>query len=373
MRIDLSRVNIQFTNENNQNEYEAIVLGWLESDFKRRKKPKGHFWNNVQNIREAFKKGAVLIALSDQEELMGFMTWSYDQGEPNAVIDIVEVKKKYRRQGIFKKMLTNFCMQFPEVCILIAYPIPQSEKIFMASGWEKTKMVGYIKIVKPGLSPSDILPDGQVLAICSKSEFYEVLENLEQYKNAMKYFKMNMDIHGKLMEPIIVRYSSDSYIGLYRNKELLAQHKADYLFSGKGWFGFRDFCGGLLVINQIIPSNLALIPATFFMESQEKLTHTDGLLVDAGSALSGDSSSSPTIETPMKLLEASELSEELDSERSAKKQKVSENTIEPQESAHKSIPSEFPSVALTPMYLSTALKPDSNRVSVRKSAFSLKQ
>ena len=376
VRIDLSQVNIQFTNEKNKDEYAAIVLGWLESDFERRQKPRGHFWNNAQQIQGAFTKCEGLVALSDQGELMGFMTWSYALDKPNAVIDMVEVKEEYRRQGIFKKMLTSFCMHFPEVCILIAYPIPQSEKIFMASGWEKTRSDGCIKVVKPGLSPSDTLPDGQVLAICSRSEFYDVSKNLEKYKSAMKYFKINMDDHGKLMEPIITRYSRDSYIGVYMNKQLLAQHKADYLLSNTSYFGFDDYSspkGGCLIINKIIPSDLASIPETFFMASQEERTHIESLPTDSGLALTVDSLSSPAIKTPMELLEASELSGELGSERSAKRQKLSENRLQPEESAVQPMPSAVTSPALTPMYYNRALKPDQSKADVPKSAFSLKQ
>ena len=75
----------------------------------------------------------------------------------------------------------------------------------------------------------------------------------------------------------------------------------------------------------------------------------------------------------MELLEAPELSEELGSEKSAKRQKLSENSPQPEESAVQPMPSAFTSPALTLMYHNRALKPDQSKADVSRSAFSLKQ
>ncbi len=107
---------------------------------------------------------------------------------------------------------------------------------------------------------------------------YEVSKNLEAYQDAMKYFKVQLTPDKKLIKPIITKYASDSYVALYRDKQLLAQHKADYLLSRESWFGFRGGSwghGGCLIIDKLIPSNLRLIPEAFFRATSAALADLD--------------------------------------------------------------------------------------------------
>jgi len=241
-----------FIDEENKEQYKEMLFAYLRSDFNRRKKPKNHFWCNRSTIKEAFDKGEAMVTLNEGGELIGYMIWSLSDDHFHAELSIVEVKENYRGQGIFKNMLTQFIEKFTETRILSASVLSQAEVVFDKAGWKCVQFPHqskkYYKIVRPGLSPSDTLPNGPVIAICSQ-DFYQVEANLTQYQPLMKYFQLSLDQDGKLDEPIVTEYYYEGYIGVYFNKELICQGKAKHLFQGPTVYGQRN----LLILNQIMP------------------------------------------------------------------------------------------------------------------------
>ena len=107
-------IQIKFINEENKDKYAEKVLTWLRTDFfERDNEPKKHFWHNRRAIKEAFNHSDAMVVLNDRKEIIAYMIWTFCGGG-RAEIDIVEVRKEYRQQGIFKKcyllLLTGFPM-----------------------------------------------------------------------------------------------------------------------------------------------------------------------------------------------------------------------------------------------------------------------
>jgi hypothetical protein len=177
------------------------------------------------------------------------MIWEFYNNGIGAEISIIEVKEKYQRCGIFKKMITTFEEEFTNIVALSAFVLPQSEDAFHKSGWEK-QMREYMKIIKPSVPTLNSLPGGRVIATCSE-DFYKVKSNPEQYTNLMKYFQIQLDDKGQLLIPIVTAYYYEHYIGIYFNKKLIAEGKARHLFNNED----IDSRSELLILARIRPIN----------------------------------------------------------------------------------------------------------------------
>ena len=293
--IDSSKIIIKFSDEKSSDEYADIVLKFLQLDFESKGRPSGHFYHNRQIIENSFRENTALIAV-DGENFIGYMIWSYEIGGPKATIDIVEVKREYRQQGVFRRMRQDFLARFQDVCVLFADPIPQSEKIFSeASGWQaivvENQQRRRMKTVKAALSPSDALPMGPVIAICPFENFYYVAQNLEKYQDKMKYFKIKLNSDGILMEPIIARYSADSYVALFVNGTLVAQNKVRNLFSGDAWYGLGSSSSdNLWVLNRITGAEHLF--REFMKDAEQVTTHA----IQVSSIPSSSSANQPSLE-----------------------------------------------------------------------------
>lgn len=304
-----TRIIIQFLNEQNKSEYENLVLTWLRSDFDKKKKvaleeleklkteylrkndldlddgfeiPEealaiNSFWHNRETISRAFNNYQAMVFLNEQQEAIGPMIWD-DITDCRANIIIVEVKEDYRRQGIFKKMLTELGNEFTDIHVLSASVLQKAEKVYCQLGWKNTshfanKNKEYYQIIKDGLSPVSELPNGQVIAICPV-DYYEVKNNSDKYRHMMQYFQINLDEDRKSQQPILMEFipnsyenSPNNYVGVYFNKELIAEGKAKHIFEYQAF----DSINNLLIINRILPINLALFNEKgFFNQYQQQ-------------------------------------------------------------------------------------------------------
>lgn len=261
---------IKLINKNNNSKYKAEVLTWLKTDYNTLKKPGRHFWHNKDTITKAFDKCDSIVALNNEKKVIGYMIW-YMIGI-RAEIDIIEVKKEYRRQGICRKLLLTFIEKFPNIHVLTGTPLEQAKKVFIKLGWKITKDCGfykqrhkkYFKIVKPCLQPFNALPDGHVIAVCTEDDFYRVQDNPSKYKNSMKYFQINIDKHGKLSKPIITDFNYACYIGIYFNKKLIMEGKAKQVFSNLVCSGELN----LLIIDKILPLKPKIFNKSGFFSKQ---------------------------------------------------------------------------------------------------------
>lgn len=267
-----------FVTENNKERYKSLVLTWLQSDFNLKKQPFGHFWHNRSIISGAFDQRRALVALNDQQEVIGFMIWS-TFGVLRMEIDIVEVKEAYRRQGVFKKAQLELSKKFPEIVILTASVIPQAVSAFRNDGWTKIENnvnygtnTTFIKEIKPCLQPFDKLPEGNSIAVCS-TNFYEVKAKPEQYKTSMKYFQIAPLANGILPNPIATGFHYEGYVGIYKDKKLVAQGKAKHLFDSK----YFDFNFNFLIIR-----GMRLLDQSLFPEYREEETYSTNYTDESG-------------------------------------------------------------------------------------------
>lgn len=233
------RHQIQFVNESNKEEFNDKVLTWLREDYRERVNPSNHFWHNRNIISDAFDECRAMVVLNDAE-IIAYMIWRAEE-DLRLEIDIVEVKKSYRRQGIFKAMLSALQEHFPQIAFLSAHPIPDSVKVFEGLGWTSNtynRQKVFYKLLTPMLASSSELPDGRVVGIFSKADdsdskewvdFYRVQQSPKKY--ALKYFQIDLDEDGYLKSPIIFPFHYEGYIGLFLDKKLIAENKAKYLFN----------------------------------------------------------------------------------------------------------------------------------------------
>jgi len=238
---------IEFTTAQNKDTHKEKVLAYLKADFDKRRCPSGHFWHNRRVISQAFDEEKTMTVFNDDNEVIGYMVWSIrSEDDISLEIDIVEVDEGHRRQGISRAMIAALTQRFPKVTVLTAKVIHQSVDIFSAMGWQKIEelyraydyLTKFNKVVKTGLAHTSELPDGYVVAVFSKVDVPDAREHIDFYtvqrnpgKYQMKYFKVDLDSDGNLLEPIITPFHYEGYIGIYHNKALLVANKAKCLFS----------------------------------------------------------------------------------------------------------------------------------------------
>lgn len=314
----------KFINEKNKEKYQAMVLSWLESDYVAQGKPKNHFFYNREIIASAFNQCRALVVLDNTQPniLVGYMVWS--KVEDATEIDIVEVNSKYRRQGIFKKMLSDFAEHFSNVLVLTASVLKQAENAFNNVGWTKAslnsqsshgELTPYYKIIQPSLEALHTLPDGCVIAVCSEN-YYQVKENPEKYQSAMKFFRIRLNENGKLYLPIITAFymnnfhQYEGYIGVYLNKKLITEGKIKNVFK-------NYVCrANLLMLSDILPVRPELFEEFLMQLKQETVNLDEASFIETSSSVT-PSSSSVIEEKPVKkrkqLTEAS-VEDELSSE-----------------------------------------------------------
>jgi len=276
-----------FINEKNKLNHKNAVLTCLEADFNAQGKPTNHFWGNANTIRECFDECRAMVTLNQQKKVVGYMIWhTYECG---AEIDIAEVWPKYRKKGILKNMLQAFSDQFTDLHVLSGDVLPQSKAVFTHLGWTQQVVNSntssypyfpFIKIIRPITEQVSILPNGRVLAFCSKTDitaedpkenqdadFYRVSDNPQNYR--MKYFQIDLDEKGKLRLPIVTSFHYDGYIGVYFNKELLSEGKAKHLFTD----GLALCHSTFLAINNFDPIDPQLfISKGFLPQAQTTIT-----------------------------------------------------------------------------------------------------
>jgi hypothetical protein len=269
---------IKFIDEKNKLGYKKQVLKWLESDYYELGQPKNHFWHSQRTIAKSFDDYTAMVALNNQKEVVGYMVWLIIG--IRAEIDIVEVKKDYRRRGICKRMLADFSNKFTNISVLSGSVLLQAEKAFEKMDWKikygcnNTKK--YIKIIRPGLQPFNILPNDRVIAVCSQTEItsneytdcYTIQDNPKKYQHLIKYFKIDLNEDGSLTAPIITDFHYEGYIGVYFNKKLIIEGKLRHIFSND-----REMCNNgldLLVMNKIKPLNLKLFHETGFFPMPQR-------------------------------------------------------------------------------------------------------
>ncbi len=265
---------IKFIDEENNSEYTAKVLAWIEANNKVNDCAEISFWSNRKIIVSAFKRCEAMVVVNNQDEVIAYMIWSASDGRLH--IDIVEVSKEFRRKGIFKAMITALTEKFNDLLVLSASPIQQSMNVFKALGWEmvvdKNGNSKCYKILRPGLFFQNTLPDGLVIAIFSKTDvvnpneyvdYYRVKERPNHY--VLKYFQIELDEERKLKMPIVTLFHVDGYVGIYLNKKLITDGKTKHLFTNT--VAHDDI--SLLILERISPCNLELL-TDFFAQGQKK-------------------------------------------------------------------------------------------------------
>lgn len=272
-----------FINADNNNKYIGGVISWLNDDFISLGQPKNHFWHNINVIMEAFDRGDAMVAVNDQRKVVGYMIWKlYDGG---AEIDIVEVKKEFRKQGILNKMLADFKAHFSDIVVLTGNVLPQAEAVFTKLGWKKTTVYNgsyflshWYCLIKPIVPQLDALPNGCALALFSRADVenpdkpenfvdgYMVKENPAKYK--LKYFQIELDDKGKLRVPLITLFEDEGYVGIYLNKKLIIDGKPKYVL-GRAAYG-----PNLLILNRIDPPEPKLFYESGFFSQPAKEVKT---------------------------------------------------------------------------------------------------
>ena len=277
-----------FITDENKNKYKNQYLTWLESDFNK-KGPSGfHFWYNASIIATSFDECRAMVVLNNRNNIIGYMTWNL-LSDALAVIDIVEVKKNYRRKGIFKEMLSEFSKKFTDVVILLVLSIPEAQHIFENAGWTKTvsnfyaDAIHFFKIIKPVAKLSHELPDGCAIAFFSKIDlpnsthkidYYHVQENPSLYSKQycqLDFKPSDLTTEGTLNTPIVLPFHYEGYIGIYMDKILIAEGKAKHLFENKSYACHA----GVLVIHQLKPTKDFLLNFTesrFFLNPINAIT-----------------------------------------------------------------------------------------------------
>jgi ribosomal protein S18 acetylase RimI-like enzyme len=128
-----------FIDEKNKDVYREQVLKWISDDFFSKEESDKHFYHDLDEIASFFNKGQAMVVLnkSSGKELIGYMVWKKEDSKRDRTeITFVEVIEKYRRQGVFKKMLDELRIKLPNVTELSAKVIPQSIQIFKKTGFE---------------------------------------------------------------------------------------------------------------------------------------------------------------------------------------------------------------------------------------------
>lgn len=263
--------NIIFITDDNKDHYLQETLNWLHKDFVGQNEPREHFWHNRSPIAEAFERCEAMVMLNEQQSAVGYMTWSMDL--PSVYVEIVEIKKEYRRQGFYKQMESVLLNKFPEIAVLTANVIDQSKPIFENMGWQSVRDMNreehFYKPVRPLVKLENTLPSGRVIALCH-TDFYQVQFNREQYQNKMQYFQLDIDSSAKLQTPIVTKFHYENYIGIYFNKKLLTEGKAKHLFQTHKQY----LNGSLLVIDQIDTDDKKLsCESEFFVSKNEVITN----------------------------------------------------------------------------------------------------
>ena len=235
----------QFLEPENKQSYFDSVLSDLKKDFKKNKQPQNHFWHNRSTISDAFDNCQAMVACDGKNKVVGWMIWS--------LYDIVEVKKEHRQKGIFSTMLAAFTDKFSHLAVLSAHVIPQAQAVFARMGWQAVPInhgTTFFKTLRECLPSLDNLSDGLVIAVNSEN-YYQVLQNPDNYAQSMRYFKLDIDEAGILEKPIVIPCSHEGYIGIYRDKILVKTGKAKH---------FEDTVSchsGLVIIQQIALQLLA--------------------------------------------------------------------------------------------------------------------
>lgn len=250
---------IKFISKDNKDKHKKIVLGWLEHDFNLQGEPKFHFWHNHATIAEAFENGCAMVALDDQEKFIGYMVWTCQNNSTICEIDIVEVKKHSRNQGVFKAMIAALQEKYPQVLILTASVIPQSTEIFKKMGWaiansSHGSLTSYFKIISPILESQNELLHGLVIVICNE-DFYRVQADPRKYQASIKYFQIEITDTYQLKTPIIIPFHYEGYVAIYRDGKLLAEGKSKHLFDNECCYN------NLLVIDKILLKDKQLLAA----------------------------------------------------------------------------------------------------------------
>lgn len=252
-----------FVIESNQEDLSKKLLTWLYADFIAQGSSIEHFWHNSDLILGAFQQSRAMLVLDEMEQVVGYMTWTF-YNEIRAEIDIVEVEKSHRKQGVFRKMLRNFIEEYSTISFLSATPISQSEIVFTRLGWEKTvgpnRDVHFFKILKPVVSEQNFLPQGHVIALASEADFYSVKR--EPLRFRMRYFQIQPNVEGKLAVPIIAPFHHEGYVGLYLDGKLIADGKAKHLFTNRTCHSYLN----LFALDNMIFSDPQL--QSYFLQPQ---------------------------------------------------------------------------------------------------------
>lgn len=269
---------ICFANEQNKYNLREQVGNWLADDYYQKGKQSHHFFHNISTIYENFNVSCGMIVTNEKGHLVGFMTWIRNQ-TAKAEINIVEVNEYYRGKGVFKKMLIELSNKYPNIFILTAHVIPQSQHVFAHLGWQNTghsqgTLKAFYHLIQPGVEPVDELPDGHVIAICPE-DYYEVADNFKKYQNQMKYYKVDLDGNQLLLKPIIAESvlspqesSPNGYVAVYFNREFITSGKVKHILES----GTFDWIGNILVIDQIKPNTPELFIEKGFLKDDEQTT-----------------------------------------------------------------------------------------------------
>ncbi len=263
-----------FINAENVSQYNQAVFVWLKEDFKDCGEPSSHFWHNKAAISSSFDEGNAMVVVDNKDNVIGYMIWRrYDGG---AEIDIIEVKEDYRRQGICSAMLSDFTNAYPDIAVITTNVLPQAEKAFARMGLESViagnNFKKSYKIVNPIVQPLDVLPEGRAIAIYSKSDLSDASEYVDYSKvrdnpkhYPIKYYPISLvGSEGKLSVPVVAPFHLDGYVGIYFNKNLIAEGKAKYLLTN------RPARSGLLILDRISANTMPVVGGVKLLEGKEK-------------------------------------------------------------------------------------------------------